>query len=137
MKGGHMSPIQAEQWLGLRPSSQGRALVRRAFEREKELGKKFLIRRGGQGKGIRYVFTREMIRRYMQDLWQARFDRLATRAATTVKEIQAHIDDRIDARIEKHPVVRTLQRRQDDTIELVERLTSTVAKVARVTESHK
>jgi hypothetical protein len=120
-----MTARETEEWLGIKPSRDGKALLRHAFARERESGKRFVIRRGG-GKKARYLFTREIVRVHLRELWQARFDRLATRAAATMQRIEAHIDRHIDDRIEKHPTVRELVERQEDQIGLLERLAKAV-----------
>jgi hypothetical protein len=132
-----MTARETEEWLGIKPSSEGRALLKHAFRREKETGKRFIVRLGGRGKGTRYRFTREIVRRHLRELWQTRFDRLATRATATMQRIEAHIDRHIDERIEKHPMVRGLADRQDETIDLLESLAATVERTTRVAKSRK
>ena len=127
---GEMSPKEAEAWLGLRPSYKGRSFLRSALAKERDAGRPFIVRRTGPKGQPVYLFTRELIRRHMRDLWQARFDRVATRAATAVRQIRDHIDAHIDDRIENHPTVRGLVAQSDETIDLVESLAEQVRRVA-------
>jgi len=137
MRGGYMSPREAEEWLGLDPSVDGRSLLRAALAREKETGKEFIIRGGGAGNGVRYRFTRELIRTHLRDLWQSRFDRVASRAGAAVKRIEAHIDARIDDRIENHPTVRELASQIDETIEVVSGLSEQLERLVGVDKSRR
>ncbi len=126
-----MTARETEEWLGIKPSRDGKALLRHAFARERETGKRFVIRRGG-GKKHRYLFTREIVRVHLRELWQTRFDRIATRATAAMARIETHIDRHIDERIEKNPTVQGLVEHRDETIELLERLTNAVERSSTI-----
>lgn len=131
---GRMTPKQAEEWLGMKPSARGLVLLRMALQREEQLGRRFLIRNGKSGRGARYRFTRDIIRTHLRDLWQSRFERFAARTAAAVRRIETHIDQQIDDRIEAHPLVQQLVDQQADTMQQLESLT---VQVDRVSEVHR
>lgn len=126
-----MSPREAEAWLGLKTSYKGRSFLRAALAKEREQGRAFIIRRRGPKGQVLHLFTRELIRQHLRELWQARFDRVASRAASAVKQIRDHIDAHIDERVDQHPTVRGLVAQMDETIDLVESLAVQVDRVAK------
>lgn len=117
-----MSPREAEDWLRLKPSYKGRSFLRAALAKEQEQGKEFVIRKRGPSGRPLHLFTRELIRRHLPEFWQHRFDRVASRAESAVRQIRDHIDAHIDERIDQHPTVRGLVAQADETIDLVESL---------------
>lgn len=133
---GLMSPAAAEEWLGLPRSRNGRRLRDLALRREHETGVRFMQRRGGKDQP-RYLLGREAIRRYLPELWQHRFDRIAGRVIAAIDAIKDRIDAVIDERIETHPVVHELQKRSDETIELVESLAGQVRRLSSTTEKRR
>lgn len=124
-----MSPSKAERWLGLPKSNQGRALLRMALRREREMGKRFVVR-SGVGKGQRYLFSRVAIRRHMPELLADRYERTARRIEEAVQRVKDNLDNIIDERIEHHPLIQTLQRRGEETIGLVEGLAVQVERLS-------
>lgn len=125
-----MSPREAEEWLHLKKSYKGRSFLRAALAKEREQGREFIIRRRGPTGRPLHLFTRELIRRHLPELWQHRFDRVASRAETAVRQLRDHIDAHIDDRIENHPTVRGLVAQGDETIDLVESLAVEVNRLA-------
>ncbi len=126
-----MSPREAEEWLNLKKSYKGRSFLRAALAKEREQGREFIIRRRGPKGQPLYLFTRELIRRHLRELWQHRFDRVASRAEHAVRQIRDHIDAHIDDRIENHPTVLGLVAQADETIDLVESLAVQVNRIAQ------
>ncbi len=131
-----MSPAKAEKWLGLPKSNQGKALLRMALRREREMGKRFVVRTG-TGNGQRYLFSRVAIRRHMPELLADRYERTARRIEEAVQRVKDNLDGIIDERIENHPLIQTLQRRGDETIGLVESLATQVERLSGVRESQR
>lgn len=127
---GLMSPAKAEEFLGLPPSTQGRSLLKRALSREKEKGRRFVIREGGP-KQVRYKLTAELIRRHLPELWEGRFERLSRQAKATIDRVEAHIDAHIDERIEAHPTVQRLAEESATTMQRVSRLATQVERIAK------
>jgi hypothetical protein len=126
-----MSPVQAERWLGCKRSSQGRALLKAAMKREREIGKLFVVR-DGTGSGTRYRFSKAALRRHMPEYLEDRFTKTASRLEASVARLKEHIDAHIDERIENHPAVRNLQMQSNETIELLESLATQVERMAGV-----
>lgn len=116
-----MSAAQAEKWLGIRETKGGERFLRLALRREQESGRMFIIREGGE-KLTRYVFTPEMIRRNLPELWEGRFQRTSRRIAETLDAIEKRIDRRVDERIENHPKIARLEEQQDEAMTLLEAL---------------
>jgi hypothetical protein len=133
---GLMSPVEAERFLGLKESAQGRSLLKMAFRKEEQAGRKFVIRKG-TAKKTHYKFTAEMIRRYLPELWEGRFERISRNVTETVNRIEAHIDARIDARIDAHPTVQRLADQSMDTLQHVDRLTAQIARLAGTDENRR
>lgn len=128
---GVMSAAKAEEYLGLPRSADGKALLRRALEKEKTTGKRFLIREGGNGKGRRYKFTAEMIRKHLPELWEGRFERISRVTQQTISRIEAHIDQHIDERIEVNPTVQQAIRQSDKALQQLLRLSANVEKLLK------
>lgn len=124
-----MSPVQAEKWLGCKRSWGGRALVRAARKREREIGKKFMVR-SGSGKGLRYGFTRKTLQRYMPEFLDDKYSRTTESIRESLARVKAHIDEHVDNRIASHPVIRTMQKQAEETLELVGGLTMQVERLA-------
>ena len=124
-----MSPIQAEKFLGLEPSSRGLALVRRCLAKEKQIGKRFIIREGNVQ--VRWKFTEKMLRQYMPELWETRFERTQRAIVEHVKRVDQNMNERIDARIERHPAIVRLQ---EETSELDNRTVETARHVCDLAE---
>jgi len=122
---GLMSAAEAERYLGIRQSANGKALLRRAKLKERQTGRRFLIREGG-GAGVRYKFTAEMIRRHMPELWEGKFERISRTTRQAVQRIETHIDEHIDERIEINP---TVQRAIDQSDEALQKLLKLSANV--------
>lgn len=125
-----MSPARAEKWLGMKPSRKGQVLLRAALRRERETGKRFVVRRG-IGAGQRYLFSRVALRRHMPELLEGRYEGMARRIEETLQRVREQIDGIIDERIEQHPAITTLQARQEETIGHVLSLAEQVERISR------
>lgn len=123
-----MSPARAEKWLGLRPSKEGKALLRMALRRERELGRRFVVR-SGIGAGQRYLLSRTSIRRHLPELLQGKYERTERALRAAQQRLEAHLNEVIDDRIENHPVIQTLQDRSEETIEHVLRLSEHIERM--------
>lgn len=120
-----MTPAQAERWLGIPESAKGRNLLRVALRREAETGKQFLLREGGDCRK-RYLFTPELIRRHLPELWEGRFQRTSRRIAQTLASIESKIDAKVDERIANHPKILEIEHNQNEALELLEQLAAHV-----------
>lgn len=124
-----MSPAEAERWLGLKPSRDGRSLRELLQKREKETRSKILVDNGKQGAACRFRLTKAALRKHLPELCHDEQEARERRIRASVERIRDHLDDHINERIERHPVITDLQRRSETAIELLESLTKHVEKL--------
>lgn len=93
-----MSLVEAERWLGMKPSSRGRSLRSILLSIESKEGHRIMVRSRGQGRGMRYRVTRSALRRYCKHLVPSKVDELRERFA----QFLAGVDEKIESKVAEH-----------------------------------
>lgn len=93
----YLTPDQAAALLGWEGTKRGYKLRRILFAKEREGGKRIMVRLGGAGAGARYGITEALLRRHCPELFHASHDELLGEVRHQLRAIDASVADRIIA----------------------------------------
>jgi hypothetical protein len=127
-----MSMRQAEMWLGMRQTSRGLGLKNLLLARERELGKVFMVRGRGHGRGTRYRVTKSALRRHCRHLIPSKVDELRDKFSEFLRGVDERIANSVAEHVAEHvePELHELWERDETQAEAIKELSTRVARLA-------